>query len=72
MNVKISNGNTKIGAIPSVSLPSGVTCRSDCECRCQIVWWQLYRMCNYRWRVLDGKAWRTSGFQRTLTKEAFL
>lgn len=32
MNVKISNGNAKMGAIPSVSLPSGVTCRSDCEC----------------------------------------
>ena len=32
MNVKISNGNSKMGAIPSVSLPAGVTCRSDCEC----------------------------------------
>lgn len=32
MNVKISNGNAKMGAIPSVSLPAGVTCRSDCEC----------------------------------------
>ena len=32
MNVKISNGNAKMGAIPSVSMPAGVTCRSDCEC----------------------------------------
>ena len=32
MNVKISNGNAKMGTIPSVSLPAGVTCRSDCEC----------------------------------------
>lgn len=33
MNVKISKGNDKMGAIPSVSLPSGLTCRNDCECR---------------------------------------
>ena len=32
MTVKISQGNSKMGAIPSVSLPAGVTCRSDCEC----------------------------------------
>lgn len=32
MNVKISNGNKKMGRIPSVSLPAGLTCRSDCEC----------------------------------------
>ena len=32
MNVKISNGNAKMGSIPSVSLPAGVTCRSDCDC----------------------------------------
>lgn len=32
MNIKISNGNSKMGAIPSVSLPAGVTCRQDCEC----------------------------------------
>ena len=32
MNVKISRGNSKMGAIPSVSLPAGVTCRQDCEC----------------------------------------
>ena len=32
MNVKISTGNSKMGAIPSVSLPAGVTCRTDCEC----------------------------------------
>lgn len=31
-NVKISKGNTKMGAIPSVSLPSIITCRHDCEC----------------------------------------
>lgn len=32
MTVKISKGNSKMGAIPSVSLPSGLTCRQDCEC----------------------------------------
>ena len=32
MNVKISSGNSKMGSIPSVSLPSGITCRNDCEC----------------------------------------
>lgn len=32
MNVKISSGNSKMGTIPSVSLPAGVTCRQDCEC----------------------------------------
>ncbi len=32
MNVKISNGNAKLGSIPSISLPSGLTCRNDCEC----------------------------------------
>lgn len=30
--VKISNGNIKMGAIKSVSLPSGKTCRKDCPC----------------------------------------
>lgn len=32
MNIKISPGNTKLGAIPSVSLPAGLTCRKDCPC----------------------------------------
>lgn len=32
MNVKISPGNQKMGAIPSISLPAGITCRPDCEC----------------------------------------
>lgn len=32
MNIKISDGNSKMGKIPSVSLPSGLTCRTDCEC----------------------------------------
>ena len=32
MEVKISSGNSKLGKIPSVSLPAGETCRSDCEC----------------------------------------
>lgn len=32
MNIKISKGNSKLGAIPSVSLPAGITCRSDCKC----------------------------------------
>ena len=33
MNVKISSGNSKMGSIRSVSLPAGVTCRNDCECK---------------------------------------
>ena len=33
MNIKISNGNSKMGKIPSVSLPSVVTCRKDCSCK---------------------------------------
>ena len=32
MTVKISKGNSKMGSIPSVSLPAGITCRSDCGC----------------------------------------
>ena len=32
MNIKISRGNSKMGEIPSISLPAGVTCRNDCEC----------------------------------------
>lgn len=32
MMVKISPGNSKMGAVPSVSLPAVVTCRGDCEC----------------------------------------
>lgn len=32
MTVKISPGNTKMGAIPSVSLPAGATCRKNCGC----------------------------------------
>lgn len=32
MNIKISQGNAKLGSIPSISLPSGLTCRNDCEC----------------------------------------
>ena len=35
MNVCISKGNTKMGAIPSVSLPSIITCRkADCHKKC--------------------------------------
>lgn len=33
MNIKISPGNAKLGAIPSVSLPAGMTCRNDCDCK---------------------------------------
>lgn len=32
MKIKISPGNIKMGAIPSVSLPAGVTCRKNCLC----------------------------------------
>lgn len=31
-SVNISRGNSKMGAISSVSLPAGLTCRGDCEC----------------------------------------
>lgn len=35
MQIKISPGNSKLGAIPSISLPSIVTCRScDCQKKC--------------------------------------
>lgn len=30
--LKVSPGNQKMGAIPSVSLPAGLTCRKDCAC----------------------------------------
>lgn len=33
MNIKISSGNAKLGSIPSISLPAGITCRGDCECQ---------------------------------------
>lgn len=33
MNIKISSGNAKLGSIPSISLPAGITCRDDCECQ---------------------------------------
>lgn len=32
LELKISPGNSKMGAIPSVSLPAGVTCRKDLPC----------------------------------------
>ena len=32
MQISISRGNSKLGSIPSVSLPAGDTCRSDCGC----------------------------------------
>ena len=32
MTVHISPGNSKMGAIPSVSLPAGTTCRKDAPC----------------------------------------
>lgn len=32
MHVSISPGNSKMGAIPSVSLPSIITCRENCLC----------------------------------------
>ena len=34
-HISISNGNIKMGKIPSVSLPSGITCRQcDCQKKC--------------------------------------
>ena len=32
MNVSISKGNSKMGAIPSVSLPPVITCAQNCAC----------------------------------------
>lgn len=32
LHIKISPGNSKLGSIPSISLPAGTTCVSDCEC----------------------------------------
>jgi len=32
MEISISNGNSKMGKIPSVSLPAGQTCRPDAPC----------------------------------------
>lgn len=32
MHISISEGNSKLGKIASVSLPAGVACRQDCEC----------------------------------------
>lgn len=33
MEISISPGNHKMGAIPSVSLPAVLTCRGDCACK---------------------------------------
>lgn len=44
MKLKISNGNLKMGNIPSVSLPSGLTCRNDCECTIKCYARRLERM----------------------------
>lgn len=44
MNIKISTGNSKLGSIPSISLPSGVTCRTDCECSAKCYAKRLERM----------------------------
>lgn len=32
MELKVSNGNIKMGNIPSVSLPSVITCNQECSC----------------------------------------
>lgn len=44
MNIKISNGNAKLGNISSISLPTGITCRSDCECQRKCYAKKLERM----------------------------
>lgn len=44
VNVKISQGNSKLGKIPSVSLPAGLTCRGDCECRTKCYAMRLERL----------------------------
>ena len=43
-SVKISAGNAKLGSIPSVSLPAGVTCRKDCKCYTKCYARRLERM----------------------------
>ena len=32
-NIHVSDGNTKMGAIPSFSLPPVITCRADAPCK---------------------------------------
>lgn len=44
MEVKISKGNSKLGNIPSVSLPTGLTCRNDCACNSKCYAKKLERM----------------------------
>lgn len=44
MNIKVSNGNAKLGNISSISLPTGVTCGSDCECQKKCYAKKLERM----------------------------
>ena len=44
MNIKISNGNAKLGNISSISLPTGLTCRDDCECKNKCYAKRLERM----------------------------
>ena len=44
MQVSISKANSKMGDIPSVSLPSGVTCRTDCDCHKKCYAQKLERM----------------------------
>jgi len=44
MNIKISQGNSTMGQIPSISLPAGVTCRGDCSCNKKCYARRLARM----------------------------
>lgn len=49
--ISISNGNKKMGAIPSISLPPVITCATNCACakKCYAA-----RMCKFRKSVRDA------------------
>ena len=52
MHIKVSKGNIKVGDIPSISFPTGLTCRNDCKgCYAK-------RLEQYRWNA--RKAYETN------------
>lgn len=61
MKLSVSNGNAKMGAVPSVSLPPVITCAAGCKCaqKCYAA-----RLCRIRKNVREAYAnnlelWRT-------------
>ena len=53
MRLKISSGNSKLGKIPNLSLPPGVTCRSNANCYTE----GCYAVKFYRMYKGTKKAW---------------